>query len=249
MFKLSTIALAACALAVTAMSAAKAADLTPTPYVPPPPAVGGWYLRGDIGYKIWANPSVDWDDSLAGVDFDDENLDDTGMIGVGVGYRFNQWFRADVTLDWEWPANFSATTPCPPCGGGGVTTNDESADISALTALANVYVDLGNYHGFSPYVGAGIGASWINIDNIESHNGDGTTADWGDADDWSFAWALMAGVSYDFTPNVALDLNYRYLNLGSAESDTIDAGAGDGKFHYDNLQAHEIRLGLRYTIF
>jgi opacity protein-like surface antigen len=250
MFRLSTIALAACAWAVTAMPAAMAADLTPPVYEPvpaPPPAVGGWYLRGDIGYKIWANPSVNWDDSLAGVDFGNEEIDDTGMIGVGVGYKFNNWLRADVTVDWEWPAEFSGTTPCPtPCGD---PTNHETADISAITTLANVYFDLGNYRGLSPYVGAGAGFSWIKLDDITSHNGDGTTIDWGSADDWSFAWALMAGVAYQFSPNAALDVNYRYLNLGSADSDTIPGGAGDGDFTYDNLQAHEIRVGLRYTIF
>ena len=74
MFKLSRIALAACTWAVIAMPAALAADLPPPVYEPvpvPPPAVGGWYLRGDIGYKIYAEPEVDWDDSDAGLDFDD----------------------------------------------------------------------------------------------------------------------------------------------------------------------------------
>ena len=71
MFKLSKIACAACAWAVIAMPAAMAADVPvyePVP-VPPPVAVGGWYLRGDIGYKIYAEPDVDWDDSIAGIDF------------------------------------------------------------------------------------------------------------------------------------------------------------------------------------
>lgn len=249
MFKLSTIALATCALAITAAPAAMAADIPVPVYepAPPPPVVGGWYLRGDIGYKIWADPDADWDDSLAGVDFDDEDIDDTGMIGVGLGYRFNPWLRADATVDWEWPAEFNATSPCfGACGG--VTTNIENADISALTALANVYVDLGNYRGFSPYLGAGVGAAWIHADDIVSHNGNGTTTEWGDSDDWSFAWALMAGVAYDFTPNLAVDLGYRYLNLGSIDSDTIPIGAGDGEFSYDDLQAHEVRLGVRYTL-
>jgi len=248
MFKLSRIALAACTWAVIAMPAALAADLPPPVYEPvpvPPPAVGGWYLRGDIGYKIYAEPEVDWDDSLAGLDFDDEDLDDTAMIGVGVGYKFNPWFRADVTLDYEWPTDFEGTTPCPaPCGGTG-TTNIETAELSAWTALANVYVDLGNFRGLSPYVGAGAGAAYVMIDDIHSDNGDGSEGDWGDGNDWNFAWALMAGLAFEFSPNMALDVGYRYLNLGEVESDTIEAGAGDGDFNYEDLQAHEIRVGLR----
>ena len=58
MLKLTKIAFAACAVAVTAIPAASAADL---PYIPEPvpvplPAVGGWYLRGDIGFS---NQQVD----------------------------------------------------------------------------------------------------------------------------------------------------------------------------------------------
>jgi opacity protein-like surface antigen len=248
MFKRSKIALAACALAVTAVPTL-AADLPPPPPAPlPPPVVGGWYLRGDIGYKFYADPEADWDDSVAGLDFDDEQLDDTGMIGVGVGYQFNPWFRADVTVDYEWPSDFEATTPCPaPCGGGGATVNLETGEFSAITALANVYVDLGNYYGFSPYVGAGAGFSYLMMDDIASLNGDGTIVDVGDADDWSFAWALMAGLAYHFTPQLALDVGYRYLNLGEIDSDTVPAGVGDGDFTYDDLQAHEVRVGLRYS--
>lgn len=255
MFKLSRIALAACTWAVTAIPAAMAADLPPPvptyqPVPVPPAAVGGWYLRGDIGYKIYADPEVDWDDSLAGLDFDDEELDETAMVGVGAGFKFNPWFRADVTLDYEWPSDFEGKTPCPaPCGSGEDSTNIETAELSAWTALANVYLDLGQFGGLTPYVGAGAGAAYVMIDDIESDNGDGSSGDWGDAEDWNFAWALMAGLAYEFSPNLALDVGYRYLNLGEVDSDDIEFGAGDGDFTYEDLQAHEIRVGLRYTIF
>lgn len=252
MLRTTRFPLAACAWALIAVPAAMAADLPPPVYEPvpvPPPAVGGWYLRGDIGYKIYGNPTVDFSDSIIGADFDDEEFDDTGVIGVGVGYKFSRWLRADLTLDYEWAADFEGTTFCPPATCGGVGgDNIETAEISAWTALANLYVDLGNYRGFSPYVGAGAGVAYVKIDDITSDNFGGVTIDWGDADDWNFAWALMAGVAYDFSPNLALDVGYRYLNLGSVSTDTIITGAGDdGDFTYDDLEAHEIRVGMRYT--
>jgi opacity protein-like surface antigen len=250
MFKLNQFALAACAWLVFAGPPALAADM-PQPIPMAPPVVGGWYLRGDIGYKIWSDPEVDWDDSGAGIEFDDEDLDDTFMIGVGAGYRFNEWFRTDVTLDYEFPADFEGSSPCPaPCGGAGATVNSEIAEISAWTTLANVYLDLGNYSGFSPYVGAGAGVALVMVDDIvteDSSTGTFTSID-GD-EEWNFAWALMAGLAYDFTPQMTVDLGYRYLNLGEVSSDTVPLGAGDGDFTYDDLQAHEIRVGLRYTIF
>lgn len=247
MSNLSRIVLAACAWAAIATPPAIAADMAPAAVPMPPREVGAWYLRGDIGYKIWMEPDVDWDDSLAGVDFDDEEIDDTWMVGVGVGRKFNSWLRADVTVDYEFPADFEATTPCPaPCGGA--TTNSETGELSAWTALANLYLDLGNFSGFVPYVGAGAGMAYVKMDDIVTESA-GIFTDIGDASDWNFAWALMAGFAYEFSPNLALDAGYRYIDLGEVDSDTLTGfGAGDGDFTYDDLRAHEIRVGLRYTI-
>ena len=246
--KLNQFALA-CAGLVFVAPAAMAADTAP-PIPMAGEALAGWYLRGDIGYNIWDDPEVDWDDSAAGVGFDDEDLDETFSVGVGAGYRYNEWFRADVTLGYDFPADFEGTSPCPPVACGAPTVNRESAEISAWTALANAYVDLGNYDGFSFYVGAGAGAALVMVDDIvteDSSTGTFTSID-GD-EEWNLAWALMAGMAYGFTPRMTFDLGYRYLNLGEVSGDTVPLGAGDGDFTYDDLQAHEIRAGLRYTIF
>ena len=56
MFKLSKIALVACAGAATAVSMAQAADM---PQPVPEVVVRGWYLRGDIGYSNQRVDSLD----------------------------------------------------------------------------------------------------------------------------------------------------------------------------------------------
>ena len=35
---------------------------------------------------------------------------------------------------------------------------------------------------------------------------------------YGFAWALMAGFSYQITPSIAIDIGYRYLNGGSTRT-------------------------------
>ena len=42
---------------------------------------------------------------------------------------------------------------------------------------------------------------------------------------WSLAWALYAGLSYDLSKSLKVDLAYRYLNYGSV-TDTIDCIGG-----------------------
>ncbi|MGQ7794175.1 outer membrane protein [Faunimonas sp. B44] len=251
MLKLTRIALAACASAA-AMSAANAADMpiyipeAPMPVPEMPIAVSGWYLRGDIGYKIYRNPSPTFNDPLTGpVPFSSNSIEETGMIGAGIGYKFNNFFRADLTVDYEWPAQFSGQTPCPTCTG--FTYAREYADLSAWTTMVNGYVDLGNFSGISPYVGAGIGASYVTADNVH-YVANGKRGEIpGTASKWNLAWAVMAGVGIEFSPNVALDVGYRYLDLGSGESPVLQGLTS--RIKYEDLTAHELRVGLRYTIY
>ncbi|MEP3668050.1 MAG: porin family protein, partial [Roseibium sp.] len=64
--------------AVVLSTAGFAADL-PTPvieHVPEIPAVGGWYLRGDIGYKFYNDPSGSFNDPVIGdLRFQRESMD------------------------------------------------------------------------------------------------------------------------------------------------------------------------------
>ena len=66
-----------------------------TPYVPAPVPYefgSGWYLRGDIGYKVYGSPNAHFDVAGYG-NMIDTNLSDTGVAGVGFGYEWNEWFR------------------------------------------------------------------------------------------------------------------------------------------------------------
>jgi len=91
-----------------------AADLPtvyPPAYSPPPDNFGGgWYLRGDIGMS---NQRVKRLDNVLqtapntttqqiGMGFDS-----APTFGVGVGYQFNSWLRADVTGEYRGKASFN----------------------------------------------------------------------------------------------------------------------------------------------
>ena len=57
--------------------------------------------------------------------------------------------------------------------------------------MANGYYDFGDFYGITPYVGAGIGASYNTISHFRDVNiitGGGGYAD--DNSEWNFAWAL-----------------------------------------------------------
>ena len=167
MSKLTKIAFAACAWAGTAMSSAVAADLLPPPvypHVPVSPVVmSGWYLRGDIGYS---NQRVDELDNAL-YDFYDEvdtvDKDFTGapLAAAGVGFRFNKWFRADVTGEHRSKSEFNGAD----IGyvDGFIIPDNYSAKKSEWLGMVNAYIDLGSWHGISPFIGAGVGAVNVEI--------------------------------------------------------------------------------------
>ena len=94
-------------------SAAFAADMAiaPPPYAAPVVEdFGGWYLRGDIGFsnqRVKAKNGIPYSSIVvAGAG---QWFDTAGIFGVGVGYRFNNWFRADVIGQYRGKSNFHST--------------------------------------------------------------------------------------------------------------------------------------------
>src|SRR5215469_4881272 len=68
--------------------------------------------------------------------------DTGGIFGVGVGYQFNNWFRADITGQYRGNANYKGMELFnTPIGGGAVAAgvDNYSASKSELLFLANVY--------------------------------------------------------------------------------------------------------------
>lgn len=244
MAKLSTYALAGALVFALAPAAVRAADLPEPPLLEAPEPVefgSSWYLRGDVGYKFYRKPDVRYSSTK----FISEDLDDTAVIGGGVGYKVNSWIRTDLTLDYEFKSDFNGKLFCP-CGPAGDPYSREKAEISALTTLANAYVDIGTWHGITPYIGAGVGASRIKVSNYRFVNPDGSSGSQGGDSRWDFSWALMAGLGYEVSDNLIIDAGYRYLNIGDGKTKTVRGGSEPVKFK--DLQAHEVRVGFRYML-
>lgn len=235
-------------LASTALvmsSAVYAADLDPpiiehTPEIIPVEVASGWYLRGDIGYSFNRAPDAHW----RNVNFFNESIDNSWTAGVGFGYKFNEYFRSDLTIDYLGTSDFRANTWClPACG----RTRERTA-LSAWTFLVNGYLDLGTWHSFTPYVGAGIGTSYIMTDPTIGVNPVPPNSRFNSGDQWSLSGALMAGGSFEVDENLLIDAGYRFLWLGSTRSGKDPSGFFRGNINYDDMSAHQLRVGLRYML-
>lgn len=214
---------------------ASAADLG-LPYQPAPSVLqeygSGWYLRGDIGWTSYNAISADYAvASLAAVRDDSAKLEDAWSIGGGFGFK-SDWFRVDVTSDYRPNAKFTGVM------------DQLFGEVTTWSTLLNGYFDLGTWSGITPYVGAGIGGAYHDTRKWHDILGNQVFAD---GSNWELAWAVMAGMAIHLGPKTSIDLGYRYIDLGKAESGN-DLYYNLVKAKTDDLSAHEIRVGVRYTL-
>ena len=190
----------------------------------------GWYLRGDVGYRLQEISSASAAAGFASPT--DNDLHSTVAAGFGGGYK-SGWFRSDLTVDFTPPANYSGQI---------VTSGDVTARVTATTLLLNGYLDLGSWYHITPYVGAGAGIVNLNISDYQSTAAPpfGTVRAHGQT---NFAWAGMAGVAYALSQNVLVDVGYRYLSLGDATT----SNDVFGNMRLRKITAQEVRVGLRWN--
>jgi len=276
---LTTVALIGAVSSIS--SFAKAADIIEEPYFPPPApvveevATGGWYLRGDVGYAFksktdgyyngWnIDPGVQFVDDV--FHYDSIETQGAATFGVGVGYRFNDFLRADATVDY-FKADLEGSSNCNTqvqqsyniLADAGCHYKDTS-EVAIWTALANAYVDLGSYGGITPYVGAGLGFAHVKYDDMRNEivcgsNPNCPTDNYvgfhAGESSWRFASSLSAGASIDISRNLKFDAGYRYTRISGGDAfgyDEMDRtfGASGVQGSDNGFDIHAVRAGLRY---
>ena len=108
------------------------------------------------------------------------------------------------------------------------------------------------------FVGAGAGFARHNVTTLTDVGfiSDGSTG-FGfastDASDFKFAWAVHAGLAYNVSNNLKLELAYRYLNMGDVSSAVIGcnstgcATTGPRAFYtLTDFHSHDFKLGMRW---
>lgn len=270
-------ALAVIAL-LNATGFAAAADLIEPAYEEVPqaaPSTAGWYLRGDVGVVLKSKTTGDYSfynqfEGVEGVDdifqYDRLETKSAASFGAGVGYRFTDMFRADVTLD-HFKADVRGSTSCisyvTASKGLGFYNDcgfDDRSEVSVWTAMANAYVDIGHFGIVTPYIGAGLGGARVKYDEVKSTEVCGSdpactgidpTFDHPGESSWRFAAALMAGATIDLTSRLKLDAGYRYTRIANGDYFGYDSadrsfGAKGVQARDDGFDIHTIRAGLRY---
>lgn len=98
-----------------------------------------------------------------------------------------------------------------------------SADLSALTFMANGYYDheMGN-SPLTPYIGAGLGL----VSSEISAGGAGSS------DEEDFGYQFMVGLGFDITQTVILTAEYRFLGIADSDAPNTHAFIFGGRFMF-----------------
>lgn len=241
-------------------ASAFAADLGPPPPVMVAPAQveqTGWYLRGDIGVGALQATGMQYLptplNNPSNFAIDSFGMGDQIFLNAGVGYAVNNWLRLDVTAEYRTKAPFNAwghytwgcTAPI-----AWSCTDTYNGFMSSYVFLANAYIDLGTWCGLTPFIGGGIGAADDVVSGFTDVNVPTGGADIAaTTNKWNFAWAAEAGLSYSVTPNVSLELAYRFLSLGSAAPANGFEYGPEYTYNYAirNIQSQDVMLGFRWN--
>jgi opacity protein-like surface antigen len=252
--------------AILLSQAAFAADMAiaPPPYAAPVVEdFGGWYLRGDIGFSNQRVKDLHYGRESAYsqlTSFQQQSaFDAAGIFGLGVGYRFNNWFRGDLVGQYRGNANFKATDRFVGTAAGVAYNGIDNygGSKSEWLVMANAYVDLGTWWCITPFIGAGVGGARVSIANFTDTGTNSlpfTTTGFASAptgSKWNFAWAVHTGLAYNVNPNLVLELAYSYIDLGQGQTGILSDYTGvttNNVFKFRDITSHDLKLGVRWNL-
>lgn len=229
----------------------------------PPEATESGLLFGEGNDLYGAATTFGTSDSWISSDFPQH-----GMYGGGIGYRWSDWFRGDITAESMRDHRVKiegdvADLALDPTNNGlpvadfyDVSVTD-TTKIRGVAFLANAYVDVARWGAFTPYVGGGVGFA---VARLSRRNDTVETVDIGGVEtdvirvreqesntDYAFAASATAGVSYAFSDVVELDVAYRYLFIEGMDVD-LTVNGNMSKVSVGQTNDHQVRAGLRFNI-
>lgn len=175
------------------------------------------YFVLGAGFNLPLNSSIDSTSSNETADWD------TGWSSkAAIGYKFDNSWRSELEGAYRENAN----------------GKDKAGDVEVWSLMGNLVYDFDVHEEWTPYLGAGIGAAWVDADKVSPA---GAGANWS-GNSSSLAYQGIAGVAYEFAKDVDVVLDYRFFSSPNHSGTRSDAVSIDSEYH-----SHDIMLGLRWS--
>ena len=205
-----------------------------------------YYVQVNAGYVHGQAPKQS---------FSQGSMGNTGLYGIEAGYRFNQNFRASLSLSYipDFKNNYStSTTQTSDANQNYIETINYNTKVRSLVSMLNVYYDIAEINKFTPYLTLGIGMSsnrTKSSDTISNGLGFSDTLTYSNATHNCFAYQAGLGARYSINKDFDLDLHYVYANLGKFKTGTTLSYDGESEkvaAKTGKLRTQEIIVGIAY---
>lgn len=180
----------------------------------------GFYIGGGAGYVFQNDSDLRGTGSNFSVEFDGGYA---AMIQGG--YQYGNGIRTEAELTWRHN------------NANNINSIDAQGDNMSWAMMLNALYDIETGTPLTPYVGAGIGFTWINVDKVTSP---GTLMV--DDDNTAFAVQGILGASYKMDPQYSFFADYRYLTALDPKFKT-----GTGRSVEADYNTSTVMVGMRYA--
>lgn len=202
------------------------------------------------------------DDSKLKLD-SDGNVSDFGSLdsksdsafggSFAVGYDLQQNMNIPIRAEIEYALRSESKGKYsrPYDDGSGLIKGSGSMNFKVQSVFLNIYYDIETGTKFTPYLGGGLGVAIIDANGkLQLSQDDVVYLDQSASNtETNFAFNLAAGVGYDVSDKLTMDLGYRYADFGEGKTGEIpvrtflgnDSLAGKAR-----IVAHEVLFGIRY---
>ncbi len=192
------------------------------------------YIKVDYGIPYYDKLSDDYENS---------RLKKGQFYGIGVGYKFNNKVRSDVTLFRLNDAKFSYKS----------ALFESNFNVNSTIIMGNLYYDFLDNKTFNIYTGLGAGFSKNTASMYLSDMGGHSSAipiyqryNHKNTND-SFAYSFTIGTSMKVTNSSFIDLGYKYYNLGKIKHKK-DKNLPISQNIESKHKIHVVSVGLRILI-
>ncbi|MFZ0268102.1 outer membrane protein, partial [Caulobacter sp.] len=225
----------------------------------------GWYGAVDLGYHWPEGISTESSGNAPdGATYHwTWGTDDDWAGFVRLGYQFTPNWRAELEGGYR-PGDLAGVRGNPvrdrqPVGlcTPGVTRNaaaqtcgGPSGSIDTWSLFANLLYDFAPDAWINPYLGAGIGATRLDItalgqfSNAYTGAGQNLTVD---DDDMSMAYQVLAGAAIKATDKLKVDVTYRYLFGAEHQWNSTGSGSLQPGYFKGDYKDQSLTVGLRYS--
>jgi len=199
-------------------------------------AIDGIYVSGNVGAVMLRHSDVKVDELGTAKIRYDTGYAFTAAVGRKVEYvRFEGElsYRASDMKDEHYSYSDDSISVSASAGG----------DVETTSLMLNTYFDIDTGTRFTPFIGGGIGAAYINAKIWAKGTVEEDGEVWHEsesADDYDivFAYQGIVGIAFSLSDDTALDFSYRYFATSDPEFD----GGVEGEY-----AGHNLMLGLRYS--